>query len=397
MLEGIKVVDMTQYLSASYCSEILGDLGADVIKVEAPGKGEVYRTYGPKFIDGESTSFLAVNRNKRSLSLNIKSKSGCDTLKKIIADADILVENFRVGTLKRYGLDYDTLKAVNPKLIYCSVSGFGQTGPYASKGGFDLIAQAMAGIMSVTGEKGREPVKVGYPITDIGSGMYAAIGALAALINRNKTGVGTHVDVSLFETGAAWSLIAAMNYVADGSIASRAGSASGLNAPYEGFEAKDGFFVMGSGNQMLWEKFCDIFGMEELKDREEYDTNWKRVANQQQLHEEIQRHIRNYTVADSIRMMDEAGIPCGTINNIADVMHDKHLKQRGMLLPVEHPNGKTITGMALPIHFDEQICPSTQHPPRLGEHTRQILTEYRYTNEQIDALVAEGAVAEATE
>ena len=316
-LQGIQVIDMTQFLSASYCSEILGDLGADVIKVEAPGKGEVYRNYGPKFIQGESTSFLAVNRNKRSLAVNIKSESGREALKKLVAKAEVVVENFRVGTLKRFGLDYASLKAM--------------TGPYAQKGGFDLIAQAMGGIMYVTGEKDRPPVKVGCPITDIGGGLYGAIGVLAALHGREKTGEGSYVDVSLFETGVAWNMIAALNYFADGSIGGRMGSASPLNAPYEAFTVSDGSFVMGSGNQMLWEKFCDIFDMAELKAKEEYSENYKRVKNQPQLHEEIENHIRHLTVKECIRRMDEAGIPCGVINSIDQIMKDEHVAQRGLI------------------------------------------------------------------
>ena len=394
LLHNIKVVDMTQYLSASYCSEILGDLGADVIKVEAPGKGEVYRTYGPKFIGGESTSYLALNRNKRSIAINIKSDEGKEALKAIIKTADVLVENFRVGTLDRYGLGYEDMKAINPGLVYCSVSGFGLTGPYATKGGFDLIAQAMSGIMAVTGEKGGAPVKVGYPVTDIGGGMYGAIGVLAALMNRETTGKGCHVDTSLFETGAAWGMQAAMSYLADGGLAGRMGSASPLNAPYEGFDVSDGSFVMGSGNQMLWEKFCHIFDMDELLENDDYSENYKRVQHQQQLHEEIQAHIKDRKVADCIALMDEAGIPCGTINNMANLFEDPQIEARGMLLDVEHMNGKDhMKAMALPLHFDGEICQARLHPPKLGEHSVEILKEVGYTDEQIKGLVDGGFVA----
>lgn len=393
LLDGVKVMDMTQFLSASYCSEILGDLGADVIKIEPPGKGEVYRTYGPKFINGESTSYLALNRNKRSMAVNIKAEQGRDALKKLAAEADVLVENFRVGTLKKYGLDYETLHEINPRLIYCSVSGFGQTGPYAGKGGFDLIAQAMGGIMYVTGEKGGDPVKVGCPITDIGGGLYGAIGVLSALIGRKKSGEGCHVDVSLFESGAAWNMIAALNYFADGSVGSRMGSASPLNAPYEAFTVSDGSFVMGTGNQVLWERFCDIFGMEALKEREEYSESYKRVENQPQLHREIEARIKHLTVAECIRRMDDAGIPCGVINSIDKIMGDPHVAARHLVIDVAHPKGGTIPSLTLPIHFDGAVCSAKCHPPKLGEHTGDILRDLGYSKEEIGAMAEAGAVA----
>ncbi|MCI9587337.1 MAG: CoA transferase [Oscillospiraceae bacterium] len=392
LLQGVKVIDMTQFLSASYCSEILGDLGADVIKVEPPVKGEVYRTYGPKFIDGESTSFLAVNRNKRSLALNIKHEEALSALKKLIETADVLVENFRVGTLKRFGLDYESLSKENPGLICCSISGFGQTGPYAGKGGFDLIAQAMSGIMYVTGERGGEPVKVGYPITDIGGGMYGAIGVLAALMGRERSGKGCHVDASLFETGAAWGMMAAMSYYADGSIGTRMGSASPLNAPYEAFRVSDGSFVMGSGNQALWEKFCDIFSMSHLKEREEYRENWQRVEHQEALHREIEEQLRSYTVEECIRRLDEAGIPCGVINSIDQVVQDPHLLERHMVLQMKHPNGETIPALALPLRFSGQVCAARRGPPSLGEHTEEILGGIGYSREQVHSMAAAGAV-----
>jgi crotonobetainyl-CoA:carnitine CoA-transferase CaiB-like acyl-CoA transferase len=330
-LDGIKVIDMTQFLSASYCTQILGDLGADVIKIEKPGQGEVYRTYGPKFINGESTSFLALNRNKRSLALDIKKPEARKILYRLAETADVLVENFRPGTLKKYSFDYDSLQNVNPRLIYCSVSGFGQTGPYASKGGFDLTAQAMSGLMYVTGEKDGPPVKVGYPITDIGGGMYAALGILAALIGREKTGKGQLVDTSLFESGVSWGMMAGLNYFADGSIQGRMGSASPQNAPYQAFTVKDGAFTMGTGNDVLWEKFCEVFDMTYLLQDERYKDNASRVENQASLAAEIEKVLINYTVEECLEKLDSVGIPCGPINSIDKVMNDSHVKDRGLI------------------------------------------------------------------
>ncbi len=392
-LKGIKVLDMTQFLSASYCTQILGDFGADVMKIEQPGKGEVYRTYGPKFIHGESTSFLAMNRNKRSLTLNIKTPEGQEVLRRLAKDADVLVENFRTGTLKKYALDYESLKTVNPRLVYCSVSGFGQTGPYAEKGGFDLTAQAMSGLMYVTGEADRPPVKVGYPITDIGGGLYAALGIVAALCGREKSGLGQLVDTSLFEAGVAWGMMASLNYFADGSVQGRMGSASPQNAPYQAFTVKDGAFTMGTGNDVLWEKFCQVFEITYLLQDERYQDNASRVKNQDPLAADIEKALADLTVADCLERMDSVGIPCGAINSIDKVVSDPHVTNRGMVLKINHPSAGEIPNIAFPVHFSGQTCPVRYAPPLLGQHSREILSEAGYSKEEIDQLIQKGVTS----
>jgi len=391
-LHGIKVVDFSQFLSASYCSQILGDLGADIIKIERPGVGEVYRNYGPKFINGESTSFLAMNRNKKSLSLNLKKEKAIQIVKELIRDTDILIENFKPGKLKKLQLDYESVKLINPKLIYCSVSGYGSTGPYASKGGFDLIAQGMSGLMSVTGEEDGPPVKVGYPITDIGSGMYAAIGILAALIAREKSQKGQFIDTSLFETGVAWALMPALNYFADGTIPKRMGSASPQNAPYQAFETKDGAFTVGTGNEMLWQKFCEVFDLSELLCNLKYSTNVLRLKNQKSLASTIQKTLKNITTEECIKRLDGAGIPCGPINTLDKVLADPQVIARNLITEMNHKKAGKVKTLAFPVKLSKTPASIRLAPAFLGEHTTEILNKLGYQSEEIVQLEKEGVV-----
>ena len=391
-LSGIRIIDLSQFLSASYCTQILGDLGADVIKIEQPGKGEVYRTYGPRFINGESTSFLSINRNKRSLSLNIKDKQGVNIIHRLVETADVFVENFRPGKLKKYDLDYQTLKQINPCIIYCSVSGFGQTGPYADKGGFDLTAQAMSGLMSVTGQKNGPPQKVGYPVTDIGAGMYAAIGILAALIARGKTGKGQLVDTSLFETGVSWGMMAALNYFADGSIQERMGSASPQNAPYQAFVVQDGAFTVGTGNEILWRKFCEIFELDYLLNNPKYVDNASRVNNQEILAREIEEGIKDLHVAECLIKLDQAGIPCGPINSIDQVIEDPQTKARGMIIEFDHIKAGKVKNLAFPVKMSENPADLRYAPPLLGQHSKEILLDLGFSQKQITELIKVGTI-----
>jgi len=391
-LDGIKVIDLTQFLSASYCAQILGDLGADVIKIERPGTGEVYRNYGPKFINGESTSFLSMNRNKRSLSLDLKKEKAIKIVGELIKESDVFIENFKPGKLKKYHLDYDSVKSINPKLIYCSVSGYGYTGPYASKGGFDLIAQGMSGLMSVTGDEDGPPVKVGYAVTDIGSGMYAAIGILAALIAREKTEEGQFVDTSLFETGVAWGIMSILNYFADGSIPKRMGSASPQNAPYQAFETKDGAFTVGTGNEVLWEKFCEIFNLSYLVNEPEYLTNTLRVKNQRSLSLKIQNTVKNLSTQDCINRLENAGIPCGPINTLDQVISDPQVQARNLIIEMNHKKAGKVKTLAFPVKLSKTPANIRLAPALLGEHTAEILNKLGYKDEEIVKLEKEEVI-----
>lgn len=391
-LNGVKVIDLTQFLSASYCAQILGDLGADVIKIERPGTGEVYRNYGPKFINGESTSFLSMNRNKKSLSLNFKKGKAIKIVKELIKESDVLIENFIPGKLKKYHLDYQSVKSINPKLIYCSVSGYGYTGPYASKGGFDLVAQGMSGIMSVTGNEDGPPAKVGYAITDIGAGMYAAIGILAALIAREKTEEGQFVDTSLFETGVTWGMMSVLNYFADGSIPKRMGSASPQNAPYQAFEAKDGAFTVGTGNEVLWEKFCEIFNISYLTNEPEYSTNALRVKNQKSLSLKIQNTVKNFSTQDCIDRLENAGIPCGPINTLDKVISDPQVRARNLIVEMNHKKAGKVNTLAFPVKLSKTPANIRLAPALLGEHTVEILNKLGYQDNKIMQLEKEGVI-----
>jgi len=391
-LDGITIIDLTQFLSASYCAQILGDLGADVIKIEKPGTGEVYRNYGPKFINGESTSFLSMNRNKKSLSLNFKKERGIKILKELIKESDVLIENFIPGKLKKYNLDYQSVKSLNPKLIYCSVSGYGYTGPYASKGGFDLVAQGMSGIMAVTGDEDGPPAKVGYAITDIGSGMYAAIGILAAIIAKEKTGEGQFVDTSLFETGVAWGMMSALNYFADGTIPKRMGSASPQNAPYQAFETKDGAFTVGTGNEVLWEKFCKVFNLSYLSNDPKYSSNALRVKNQKSLSLKIQNAVKNLSTQDCINRLENAGIPCGPINTLDKVLIDSQVIARNLIVEMNHKKAGKVNTIAFPVKLSKTPANIRLAPALLGEHTAEILNKLGYKDEEIVQLENEGVI-----
>jgi crotonobetainyl-CoA:carnitine CoA-transferase CaiB-like acyl-CoA transferase len=392
LLEGITVLDFTQFLAGSYCAMLLGDMGAEVIKIERPETGEVYRTYGPKFVGGESTSYLSVNRSKRSLTLNLKDPRAVSLALRLVERADVLVENFTPGAMEKLGLGYSETSKANPKLIYCSISGFGQTGPYRGRGGFDLILQGMSGMMSVTGEADGPPVKVGYAVTDMGAGMFGALGILAALIARSKTGKGQWVDTSLLEAGIAWSLLPAGNFFADGEIQQRSGSASSQNAPYQAFVTSDGFINVGTGNERLWIKFCEILGLMELTRDSRFKDNASRVKNQKDLEREIAPVMKRKTTQEWMRLLDAGGIPAGPIYDIKQALTDPQAISRNMVVEYDHPKAGRVKAVGFPIKFSEEEFKVSNPPPLLGEHNREILSSLGLSEDEITALKREGVI-----
>jgi formyl-CoA transferase len=372
-LSGLRVIDLTQVMAGPFCSMLLGDMGADVIKVEPP-EGEHTR-HEREVVPGVSASFLALNRNKRSLALDLKQAEGVQILRKLAASADVLVENYRPGVAKRLGIDYDTLKKVNPKLVYCSISGFGQTGPYASRGGFDLIAQAMSGIMSATGRDGGPPVKVGVPITDLGAGLFALFGILCALRARRTTGRGQFVDTSLFEAGLALSAWEAMEYWYTGQIPQRLGTAHRLSAPYQAYRASDGYFTVGAANEKLWALFAQMIGRRDLTRNPSFNARGPRLKNRAELEEIVEEVTRKETRAYWLERCEAAGIPAGPIYDVAEALADPQAQARGMTQEYEHPKAGRVRTLGNPVKMSRTPPAFRKIPPDLGQHLGEILEE----------------------
>ena len=368
-LAGLRVVDATQYVAGPYATMLLGDLGADVIKVERPGVGDVYRGQGPYFLRGESVTFLALNRNKRSVALDIGAAADRERLLDLVREADVFVENLTPGSLARKGLGYEDLAAVNPGLIYVSVSGYGQTGPRASEGGYDLQMQAEGGLMSVTGEPGRPPVKVGVSALDYGAAMYGVIGLLAALEARHRTGRGQHVDVSLLDANMAWFSVLAATYWATGQVPGPLGSRSALFAPYQAFEASDGWLtIVGTGGANGWADFCGVVETPELVEDPRFRTNGDRIANLEILEPILAARFATRTVDEWVRRMRAVGLPAAPINALDAVLRDPQVRARELVVDVAHPDGGTYEAIGMPIKLSETPLSIRRGPPRLGEH-----------------------------
>jgi crotonobetainyl-CoA:carnitine CoA-transferase CaiB-like acyl-CoA transferase len=392
-LENIKIIDLSRILSGPFCTMLLADMGAEVIKVETPS-GDDTRGWGPPFINEESAYFLSVNRNKKSIALNLKTELGKKVLLRLVETADVVVENFRPGTLARLGLGYEKLKEVNPRIILASISGFGQTGPYAKKPGYDVIAQGMGGLMGVTGEPGRAPVKVGYSIADVGAGMWAAFGIMNALWARQRTGVGQWVDTSLIETMISWQTYIAGNYFASNQNPEPMGGAHPNIVPYQVFEASDGYFNLAIGNDSLWQTFCKAIEMTDLIDHPDYVTNAKRVENRDALIPYLQEIFMKKTVKEWVDLMDEVQVPAGPVYTIADVFQDPHVLAREMLVEMDHPVAGKIKMTGIPVKLSDTPGTIETPPPLLGEHTKEILTNLGYNEEQIQILVENNVINE---
>lgn len=400
-LSGLRVLDLSRVLAGPWSAQILGDLGAEVIKVERPGSGDDTRNWGPPYLTGADGSselsayFLSANRNKQSLAIDIATDKGQELVRKLVSESDIVLENFKVGGLKRYGLDYDSLKAMNPGLIYCSITGFGQDGPYASRPGYDFLIQAMGGLMSITGQPdgapGAGPVKVGVAMTDIMTGLYATIGILAALNHRERTGMGQHVETSLLDVQVASLANQAMNFLTSGTIPQRMGNAHPNIVPYEAFPTADGDMVLTVGNDEQFARLCDVLGHPEWAGDERFKTNRARVANRKELVPRIRQATVMRSTDDWVDALEKARVPCGPVNTIDRVFSDPQVLARGIQRQLNHPVLGAVPTVGNPLRFTLTPVDYRSAPPLLGEHSGQILgTVLGLSAEQIGSLVSEG-------
>ena len=366
-LSDVVVIDLSRVLAGPYCTMILGDLGATVIKVEQPGKGDDTRHFGPPYIAGESAYYLGLNRNKRSIALDFGVPEDKERLLELIRTATVLVENFRPGTLEKQGLGYEALKALNPGLIYCSISGYGSTGPYASRPGYDFVAQAESGIMSVTGEIDGEPMRVGAPVGDVSAGMFGCMAILAALRVRDRTGKGQFIDISLLETTTSLLSNVSSNYLISGEEAQRYGNGHPNIVPYQAFRTRDGYVVVACGNDRLYQGLCRLLGRDDLGADPRFESNPQRVRNREELVPVLQEEFLQRDTGDWLPELRAAGIPCGPINSVSQVFNDPHMQARGFVWECEHPTAGTIRLSGSPIRLSDTPTRLYKAPPLLGE------------------------------
>ena len=387
-LTGVRVIELARILAGPWAGQLLADLGADVIKIEKPGAGDDTRQWGPPFVtdpDGKNLSaayYHSTNRGKRSVAIDIATPEGAETARLLIAGADVVIENFKVGGLKKYGLDYDSVKALNPKLIYCSITGFGQTGPYAPRAGYDFIIQAMAGMMSITGEPGQEPQKAGVAISDIFTGLYSVIGIQAALRHAEKTGDGQHIDMSLFDTQAGILGNQNLNYLVSGVPPKQMGNAHMNIAPYEVFPVADGHIIIAVGNDGQFQRLCHILEADELPSDPDFATNPERVRHRERLRPTLIGYLAKWKKADFLHACDGHAVPAGPINNIAEMFADPQTQARELRMDIEDQEGNTIPGVRSPILLPASPLVYDRPSPRLGEHTEEILAELANSGKQ---------------
>jgi crotonobetainyl-CoA:carnitine CoA-transferase CaiB-like acyl-CoA transferase len=384
-LEGIRILDFSKALAGPYCTMLLADTGAEVIKVEMPGQGDDSRGWGPPFVEGESAYFLSINRNKKSMTLNLKDDRARDIARRLIEKADVVLETNRPGAMQRLGLDYESVRKDNPAVIYCSISGFGQTGPYRTRPGFDQVIQGYGGIMGLTGETGGPPVKVGIAVTDIATGMFAAIGIMTALYHRARTGTGQYIDASMFDGQVSWLTYQGSRYLASGKVPQRLGNAHPLIVPYQDFEASDGFINIAAGNDALWKKCCAAVGLADIADDPKFATNAKRVENRGECVERLARVIRTRTMQEWLDILNEAGVPCGPIYTVDQVFQDPQVRARDMLVDIEHPACGTVKVCGHPLKYSETPAVVIEPPPLLGQHNDELLGQLGFSAEEIAA------------
>lgn len=384
-LTGIRVLDLSRILAGPSATQIFGDLGADVVKVEKPGEGDDTRKWGPPYQKDdegvetqESAYYLAANRNKRSIALDLGNPQDLEQIHKLLARADVLVENYKVGGLAKYGLAYEQIKDRYPKLVYCSVTGFGQTGPYAKRPGYDFLIQGMGGIMSLTGDPDGIPMKVGVGIADVMTGMYAAVGILAALRHRDQTGLGQHIDISLLDTQISWLVNAGTNYLMDRKVPQRLGNGHPNIVPYQVFNASDSPLILAVGNDAQFRRFCEVAGLNALADDPRFATNVQRIANRKEVCDAIDARLKNRPRAEWLKELEAVGVPCGPVNNLQDVFNDPHVRERGseLQMPCEWAEGGQISLLANPLKLS--LTPPTYRmpPPRLNEHMDEVLADW---------------------
>ena len=394
-LEGVRVLDLTRALAGPYCTMMLGDYGADVLKVEMPEVGDDTRHWGPPFMGEESAYFLSINRNKRSITLNLRHDGGRQIFMELVRGARVVVENFTPGVVDRLSIDYESVKAVNPRIVYCSISGFGQTGPYKNKSAYDQVMQGMGGIMSLTGEPNGPPVKMGIALTDIGAGMLGAYAVTSALFHQEarRTQEGQHIDISMLDLQVSWLTYMAGYYFATGKDPEKVGAAHPNLVPYQAFMCMDGKYInVAVGSERLWERFCKAMDRDDLRTSPDYAQNGDRVRNRSKLVPLLQEEFLKRPASAWALQLEEGGVPCGPINQVSDVFCDPQVLSRGMLKEIPHPTLGNIKQSGIPIKFSRTEGAIDRHPPLLGEHTREILLELGYSEADLARLRENGAI-----
>jgi len=392
-LKGVTVIELAHIMAGPVCGRMLADMGADVIKVERVPGGDTARGFLPPDVDGEPAAFMMLNRNKRGIAVDLKAPAGKEIVQRLLKTADVVIENYRKGTMERLGLGYDELSKRNPGLIYCEISGFGRTGPYADRGGFDLVAQGMSGLMSFTGEgPDRPPVKCGPPVTDITAGLLATMGVLAATVERNKTGRGQRVDTSLFEAGITQTFWQSAIALATGVSPTPMGSAHPLNAPYEAFQTADGWLTLGASSQVVWQRLPDVLGLPELLSDSRFQQNEDRMAHRAELADALAPAFKKRSTNDWLERLDAAGVPAGPVLSVGEMLADPQTKAREMLVETDHQRLGPVQTIGFPVKFSETPAAIERGAPTLGQHTTEILLELGYADSDIDQLVADNVV-----
>tara|TARA_B100000214_G_scaffold361245_1_gene324450 strand:- start:2593 stop:3819 length:1227 start_codon:yes stop_codon:yes gene_type:complete len=386
-LSDITVLDCSQILAGPFCSMLLSDMGAKVIKIEKPSGGDDTRRFGPPFIKNESAAFLAMNRNKRSIVIDFKHENGVEIMKNLSKDSTIIIENYRTGVMEKLGLGYEDLKKINPKIIYCSISGFGRTGPYAERGGFDLVAQGMSGLMSITGIPNSPPIKVGVPIADMNAGMFATYSILSAYIHMLKSGEGQYLEVSLLESALAYTVWESSSYFATKEIPEPLGSSHRLSAPYQALKTVDGYINIGAPNQSNYERLCKAIDREDLIENKDFIDNANRLNNREKLEKELEKTLSKKKSNYWIKKLDDYGVPCGPINNIGEAWDDPQVIARNMKVTLEHPTAGKIENIGISPKLYKTPGRITRPAPILGEHSTEILEEYGYNKKTISDFI----------